>query len=107
MAGDRETGRRVHAEQTRLLAEFAALTDRKGARPTEFAADGLALQVSWTGEYGVAADGRAVALTTRLPGVLDALDAGVVVQRRADAIVEAVADLPDEGVGRCGRNALG
>src|SRR5438477_9746722 len=59
----------LYAEQVRLLAEFAALSDRKSPGAAEFAADDLALQVSWTVNMACRRMRQAVALTSRLPRV--------------------------------------
>jgi hypothetical protein len=95
-----ETERRIaawHAEQARLLADYAEVNAGEDGQPfSEFAPDELALRVGWTPNTARRRLVHAVALTTRLPRVLDALDGGLLDQRRADILVEAVEHLPDQ-----------
>jgi hypothetical protein len=87
----------LHAEQAKLLAEYVELNPGKGRLPfSESAPDNLALQVGWTPNVACRRLHHAIELTTRLPRVLGALGSGLVDQRRAGILVDAVEDLPDE-----------
>jgi hypothetical protein len=87
----------LHAEQAKLLVEYADLNPGKGRLPfSESAPDEVALQVGWTPNVACRRLHHAIELTTRLPRVLDALESGLLDQRRAGILVDAVEDLPDD-----------
>jgi hypothetical protein len=99
----------LHALQVRLLSRVAELRpDPTGDHVSEFAADEVAAELSWTRWQAARRLACAQDLTSRLPATLASLEAGQIDLATAEGLRQVTAHLTDcETVERVERRALG
>jgi hypothetical protein len=87
----------MQAEQVRLLAELTRTLPKKETEAySEFLADEVSLGLTWSRSTATRRLHHAIELTTRLPQLLTALEAGTLDLWRTEIVVDTVRKLPDE-----------